>query len=408
MEPTGSRTVCLPCESEDEYVEIVNDPARFREWVEGMYEKHPELFPKGFEKGWKLHDQRCSGKLGVEMRRIRMYESGVAYQVRPSFVMPYCVARVSDIEDALYLRRWGVPFDALSQVFGGSAKHYERAFLSLGRVSLVGTTVKHPENLPKHVVGDEKHTKQKGEKCYVTTVVAEGAILGACAVENADEAGLLEGYGEFAQEARAVDPDWEPESVCLDGWEATQKSWSKLFPCIAIVLCFLHSALKLGKLCLKSLGTLRFDLMERVWNVYHASNPRSFAQKLRRLREWAQRTLPQDKLGNRIRLRIDKLCAKAPQFMVAFSNKGCHRTSNMVDRLMSYQDRLLTAQRYFHGPIHTARLVVRAQALLWNFHPYSTRARQKDFTRVTPFEDINGFSYHQSWLQNLLVAASIQ
>ena len=86
-------------------------------------------------------------------------------------------------------------------------------------------------------------------------------------------------------------------------------------------------------------------------------------------------------------------CAKSRRFSISYEHAGAHRTSNMVDRLMSYQDRLLFDQRYFHGFVPTARLTVRAQALLWNFHPYSTRLRQDQPERVSPFEDINGFSY---------------
>ena len=79
----------------------------------------------------------------------------------------------------------------------------------------------------------------------------------------------------------------------------------------------------------------------------------------------------------------------------------------MVDRLMSYQNRLFFNQRYFHGTIKSTRLMVRAQALIWNFHPYSPRNRRRHPSRVSPFQDINGFSYHENWLQNLLVAASM-
>src|SRR5690606_18102474 len=104
------------------------------------------------------------------------------FQIRPSFIMPYCVARTQDIEHALYLRRWGVPYDALAHVFGRSPKHYERAQLGLGRFSLVGTTIKHAKNLPGHLVSDEKHTRLKGEKVFVTTTAAKGCILGASVV----------------------------------------------------------------------------------------------------------------------------------------------------------------------------------------------------------------------------------
>jgi len=42
-------------------------------------------------------------------------------------------------------------------------------------------------------------------------------------------------------------------------------------------------------------------------------------------------------------------------------------------------------------------------ALIWNFHPYSsgTKADKPFF----PFEELNGFRYHDNWC-NLLIAGS--
>lgn len=407
MEPSRSKAICLPFGTEDQYRRLVKQPSAFRAFLVTIYELHPELFPEGFEDGFKFHDRRHSKRLDIDLRRIKIYSSEAVFLIRPSFIMSYCVARTEDIEPALYLRRWNVPYDALAHVFGRSAKHYERAQLSLGRFSLVGTTIKHAEKLPEHLVADEKHTRLKGEKVFVTTTVAEGCILGANVVEEAGETGLTDGYGDFAREARESDPDYAPKTICLDGWEATQKTWTSLFPTITIVLCFLHSALKLAKLCPKKWGDLRFQILEGLWHVYEAKTKRAFAQRMRRWRERVIPSLPNDWSRNEVRKRINKISAKSKLFQKAFDHEGARRTSNMVDRLMSYQDRLLFAQRYFHGFTRTARLLVRSQALLWNFHPYSTRLRQKDAERKTPFEDLNGFSYHENWLQNLLVAASL-
>ena len=404
MKPSRGTAMCLPFKSEDHYRKIVKTPAAFRVLLVTLFGLYPELFPIGFSDGFTFHDRRLSKKFGVEMRRIRIKATGATFLIRPSFLMPYCVAKTDVMEKALFLRRWGVPFDALAYVFGGDPKRYERALLALGRPSLVATTIKHADHLPKNLVADEKHTRLHGEKVYLTTTVARGCILGASVVETAGTDDLAKGYGDFAQEARQIDSNYAPESVSLDGWGATQNAWRKLFPTIIVVLCFLHSALKLAKLCPKKWGELRFQVMERIWNVYHAASKGSFAQRLRRFAEWAPRVLPRDWVGKRALERIAKIRAKSHQFTIAYDHPEAHRTSNMVDRLMSYQDRLLFAQRYFHGFVSTARLTVRAQALIWNFHLYSTRLRQDQPQRVSPFEDINGFSYHQNWLHNLLIA----
>jgi hypothetical protein len=63
--------------------------------------------------------------------------------------------------------------------------------------------------------------------------------------------------------------------------------------------------------------------------------------------------------------------------------------------------------RYWHSTIDSARLAVRAMALQWNFHPYGARLRRDQPSRVSPFDDLNGFQYHPNWLHNLLIASSM-
>lgn len=58
------------------------------------------------------------------MRRIRLLETAEVYQLRPEFVMPYMVGRTDEVEKGLYLRRYGVPFDALAHLFGRDASYW--------------------------------------------------------------------------------------------------------------------------------------------------------------------------------------------------------------------------------------------------------------------------------------------
>ncbi|MCP4485897.1 MAG: hypothetical protein GY820_01005, partial [Gammaproteobacteria bacterium] len=72
---------------------------------------------------------------------------------------PYMIAETADVENALYLRRWGVPFDGLVYVFGRNVMFWQRAYVSVGRDSVVGTTIKAPDLLPENIVADEKHSR---------------------------------------------------------------------------------------------------------------------------------------------------------------------------------------------------------------------------------------------------------
>ncbi len=336
------------------------------------------------------------------MRRIRLKnEARDVFQIRPSFMMPYMIAETINVEKALYLRRWGVPFDALAYVFGGDAMFWQRAYVSLGRNSVVGTTIKSPDHLPKDIVADEKHSRIKGEKTYIATTAAQECIVGCTLAETASTDDLAQAYGEYKEEAENVNPDYKPDSVNTDGWEATQQAWKRLFPSIAIVLCFLHSFLKIKERCRRSKELLKM-IGDKIWHVYRSENMAQFSQRIRRLREWASNLK-----DGPVKKAIMDLCAKASKFKGALTNPNAHRTSNMVDRMMNYQDRVLYAMQYFHGSQESARSSLRAMALIWNFHPYGSRAKHNNPNLISPFHRVNNFCYHENWLQNMLVAGSM-
>jgi hypothetical protein len=57
--PSNSRykSICLPCESEVEYLKCVTDWREFRKFVEKMIALYPELFPSQISEGFNLHDK---------------------------------------------------------------------------------------------------------------------------------------------------------------------------------------------------------------------------------------------------------------------------------------------------------------------------------------------------------------
>src|SRR5713101_5803369 len=402
MEPSRGKSICVPFDSAEHYAACVADPQSFRQHLTEVFGQHPELFPTRMSEGFMLHDKSWSIKQQVMLRRLELKATAAVFLVRPSFLMPYMVGRTEAVEKALYLRHWGVPFDALVYVFGRDAMYWYRAELALGRPPIVGSTVKQPEKLPGHVLADEKHTWALGQEVYVPTTVGGGCILGATVTAAASAAALEAAYGEFAQEARALSPTYSPQTVCTDGWEGTQSAWRSLFPTVCIILCFLHSVLKIAERCGRDRAR-RTLVLDRVWAVYDSCTRAQCSQRLRRLREWATAGLPEGAL----RQMVLKLCGKGPQFARAYRFPGAHRTSNALDRLMNHQDRRLYAMRSLHGTPEAARLAVRAMALQWNFPPYVVRSPRDDPTPRSPFHDLNGFEYHPNWLHNLLIASSM-
>jgi hypothetical protein len=241
-----------------------------------------------------------------------------------------------------------------------------------------------------------------GERVYAATTAAKGCFLGVGVSETADEVGLSAAYGEFQQEALALNPDYTPQSVNTDGWEGTQLAWKSLFAQITLMRCFLHTVLgiqqAMGRKC-KAFN----ETTDRLWQLYHSPTRRCFGQRLRRLLAWAAtQAIPQ-----KAQQRLEKLEERAETFKLTFELPQAYRTSNTVDRLMNYQDRILYSMQYFHGTKESMQQGLRAMAMLWNFHPYGRKTQALEPHCQSPFEDLNGFRYQDHWLKNLLIASSL-
>jgi hypothetical protein len=391
-------TICLPVDPSI-YRDLVDDPRRFRDWLDEAYRDSPELFPRGFGEGYRLKDDRTSIKLGVRLRRVRC-KSGGSFSVRPCFVLPYMAGYADEACDPLFLRTFGVPFWALARVFGRGVMYWYRLELALGRSSVVGTTVRRAE-LPENLLADEHHQPRDGAKNYVATTVAEGCCLGAALAKTAGTEDLQAAYGAYAREARDVRPDYRPRTVSVDGWASTHQAWLALFPLVVLLRCFLH-----GWLNIRSRGKLSESFRElsgMVWEAYHASSRRSFAQRLRRLREWARRR----GMSAWLLEQVEKLCGRSEEYAEAYSHPGGHRTSNMLDRVMRSMNRYFDDGQHLHGGAEACDRHCRSWALLYNFRPWNPAvARDNDGWR-SPAERLNRHRYHDDWLQNLLISASL-
>ncbi len=394
----GCSTICLPS-SKDDYQRLVEDPAAFRRWVDDAFRDSPELFPEGFAQGYLLKDARLSKKLGLRLRRIECNSTGGAFSVRPSCVMPYMAGWTDEVKDPLFLRRFGVPFWALAHVFGRDPMYWYRLEVSLGRNSIVGTTARRA-GVPVDLVADEHHQTHGGVKVYIATVVAEGCCLGASVVDTCDEAGLTEGYRTFKEEAQSVQKDYAPRTVNTDGWQATRLAWLALFPLVVVLRCFLHGWLKIRDGCKKHPQFQ--EASDKVWQAYRAGDRRTFGQRMRRLREWALRVLKGEILE-----RVLRLCGRSKEYGGAYDHPGAQRTSAMLDRVMRSMNGYFDGCQHLHGSDEAAEAHVRAWALLYNFSPWGPQTVRANDGYGCPAERLNQHRYHDSWLHNLLVSASL-
>ena len=398
--PRGCSTICLPL-SKDLYQHIIDSPQRFRQALDQLYRDHPELFPNAFAAGYTLKDIRTSAKQGLRLRRLTCKADGSAFTVRPAFVLPYLTGWAEDVAHALFLRRFGVPYWALAHILGRSRMYWYRLEASLGRNSLVGTTVRQGD-LPADLLADEHHQDRAGRKNYVATTVGDGCCLGAALAATAGAPDLQAAYGVFVQEALNVRADYRPRTVNTDGWAATQQAWRALFPLVVILRCFLHGWLSIRDRA-KHLGELFARLSEKVSDAYHAPTRRGFAQRLRRLREWAGQQVK----ATAVFEQVQKLCGRGGEYGRAYAYPGGHRTSNMLDRVLRRMHRYFEAGQHLHGAHAAGERRCRAWALLYNFTPWGPDTRRANDGYRSPAERLNRQRYHDNWLQNLLVSASL-
>jgi hypothetical protein len=118
-----SQRITVPISRED-HEAIIDDADRYRAYLDAVIAQFPELFPAAIEDGYVWHDVLPESKKlpGVRLRRIALKardadRNSPVYTVTPSFVLAYMTGFTDEVEKALFLRGFGVPFWALTYVF---------------------------------------------------------------------------------------------------------------------------------------------------------------------------------------------------------------------------------------------------------------------------------------------------
>jgi hypothetical protein len=397
--PPACSTICLPFD-QDLYRQVIDDPDAFRRELDHFFRQMPELFPQAFADGYPFKDTRVSAQRGRRRRRIRCPTTGQSFSSRPSFALPYMAGWTDAVQGPWFLRAFGVPFWALARVFARDPMYWYRLEVRLGRNRIVGTTLRQAK-LPEHLRADEHHQTRDGVKNYLATPVGADCCLGAALAPTAGVEDLQAAYTVFQQEAQDVQPDYRPKTVSVAGWAATGQAWLALFPLVGLLRCFRH-----GWLNLRSRGKRSeafAALSEKVGDAYHALDRRSFAQRLRRLWEWAQGQA----LTGWLLEQVQKLGSRSREYGAAYSHPGGHRTSNLLDRVLRSMNRYDEDGQHLHGSEQACERHVRGWALLHNFRPWPLATARANGDWRSPAERLNQHRYHGDWLHNLLVSASL-
>lgn len=394
--PRGSKQICVPM-TRELYDQLWDDPKRLRPFLERLIADMPELFPAGIEQGFTLTGRlRASVKLGVRLRQLRLRDQQV-FTLRPSFAFSYMTGTVDELEKPLLLLSVGTPCWVVTKVCGRNDMFWQRLLERLGRNSLVGTTVRVPEQMPVHLAADEHHADWCGEKGYVALTAGGGCVLGLALTKAADDAHLAAAYGAFQKEALDAVPEYDPQTVNTDGWNSTRNAFRALYPTIVLVLCFLHGFLKIRDRCRKA-----HDLHQQVWYVYRAETRDEFSSRMTAFGTWFEsRTWPPA-----VTDMVAKLRNRTDDYALGYTHPGCHRTSNQVDRPMNRLHRVLYASRGLHGHQASGERRLRGLVLLHNFRPFAPRSNQPR-PHDSPAHRLNHRRYHTHWLHNLQASASL-
>jgi hypothetical protein len=79
----------------------------------------------------------------------------------------------------------------------------------------------------------------------------------------------------------------------------------------------------------------------------------------------------------------------------------------MLDRVMRGMNGYFVGCQHLHGSEEATERHVRAWALLFNFTPWAPETQRANGEWRSPAERLNRHRYHDNWLHNLLVSASL-
>jgi hypothetical protein len=166
---------------------------------------------------------------------------------------------------------------------------------------------------------------------------------------------------------------------------------------LTVILCYLHGFLKIRDRIRKD-----HDLHGHVWEVYWAATKTEFGKRMRDFRRWWQGK----SWAAPVREALEKLWNHRREYAASYEHPGCHRTSNLVDRLTNRLYRVLYAGRSLHGHQASSEARLRGWALLLNFRPYAPRSGMPRADQ-SPAHQLNHKKYHDHWLHNLQLSASM-
>ena len=124
---------------------------------------------------------------------------------------------------------------------------------------------------------------------------------------------------------------------------------------------------------------MRFEVLDKAWSAYKAENPIKFAQRVRRLREWAEGQTTCGRTQHAVLILGEE--GTVPQGLRPSPRPS---TSNAVDRLINHLAAASLPMRSSMARSKAADLLS-GDGSAGNFHPYGPFLRSLDSQRRSPF-----------------------
>jgi hypothetical protein len=219
------------------------------------------------------HYQRWAKHFGGQQSRVTIYrveclDCHAVFSVQPAFIIRYKRYETDATEKLmtlLFITEDSYRMAGVSQTLGldhhqagtwaaleaGQAQAIQPMALWslvqwLGQLSPAQLNLALGVEPPTHIIEDEKHVKERGQKAYIPMVYApkDALIWWIDYIDNVSEAAMtasLERFKAISQRLTHL------TGATVDGWEPAQKALQSAFPAIRLAECHFHAMLKLGQ-----------------------------------------------------------------------------------------------------------------------------------------------------------------
>lgn len=376
-----NRTIVVDFGNKQTYEEKITSRQAFIEFIVAFI----------LEQGFKLfHKPNCCGgceitrhskynrkRLGIVIWRVQCKHCKAVFTVLPNFVLRYQSMPVETARQALFCIYGGLSLEWAAINFKTTAMALYRLICRFGSAPMVRVLHHCDLPLPEYLIADEKHCKRIGDKVYLPTITSGRVIWLQTIYQDKSAATFGQAYGEFAQPAYALQPNYTPKGLTCDGFDSTRQGLHENFPNTPIANCRYHAANSLGRKLKAVDKKLKAQLISDFWKLFNSSaKPKlmpvfNLAQKLRRFYEKVSKLAGND-IGTTIKEWIER---KKQGWFELIRQPQMPSTTTLLDQVHNVLDRKLTMMKGFHQNSEHQKVFLNGLALLYNFVPYQRRAK---------------------------------